>query len=430
MSTQAGKHDACEHPFRFEVRGRRFSSYTVMLYVGLVVALVVADAAARRAGLDARRVVLATVLLIPVCLAGARALAVLVEWRHFRARPRELAWMDRGGAAMYGGLVPALLLSVPLLRWLAIPFGAYWDVAAVAILAGMIPTRLGCLTNGCCAGRRMRGPFGWRLLSARGTWERRFPSPLAEAALAGVLLWVERRLAGALPFQGAGLLLAVGGYAAGRFALDWLREQRGPVRAGLGACQWISLGLLAASGVALLVGLKAADGAAHALQLASAATSGSADACTLVASGLLMLPVLHLFRFLGCDLVFELKDPPPTQFVQLAAILPPLPAGTEYTATIALFTEPSMNEIAGSPFELPPKAPLADGSPVFEASVEVPEGAYTASCRVTSPTVATRLGTCSGELNAPGLAVAFLATATTFPNAINPVLCFEPPPAV
>jgi phosphatidylglycerol---prolipoprotein diacylglyceryl transferase len=432
-----GGRERCRHPFRFEWRGRRFSSYTVMLYMGLVLALVVADAAARRAGLDARRVVLALLVLIPVALAGARGLAVLLDWRHFRARPSELARMERGGAArmerggaaMYGGLPPALLLSVPLLALLGIPFGAFWDAAAVAILAGMIPTRLGCLTNGCCAGRALRGPFGLRLPNARGEWRRRFPSQLAEAALAAALLALVRAVWGALPFPGAALLVALGGYAAGRCVLDGLRERRGPVLLGLGACQWISLGLLALSALGLCAGAPLAETAAEAAQRQLAAGASAAGAPALLASGLLLLPVLCLFRFLGCQLVFQAEPDVVTATLQLAAIIPPTGPAEEFTATIALLSEPSMDQIAGSPFELPPKAPLPDGSLVFEALVDVPEGAYTASCTVVSPSVASRIGTCSGEVTGPGLAVVFFANAATLPNVVVPVICFEPPPA-
>lgn len=420
---------AQRHPFRFEVRGRRFSSYTVMLYVGLVVALVVADAVARRTGLDGRRTVLALLLLIPVALAGARGLAVLLAWRHFRARPADVVRPDRGGAAMYGGLLPAVLLSIPLLAFLDLPFGAFWDVAAIAILAGMLPTRLGCLTNGCCAGRATRGLLGLRLPNALGAWERRLPTPLFEAALGGALLILESALWGRLPFPGAALLVALLGYGIGRFLLDWLREQRGPILFRLGACQWISLGLVALSALGLSA-VPLFAGAPPAPMGMAAAAAGSAGAAALVGSGLLLLPVLYLFRFLGCDLIFKLKDPVPRIPLQIAAIVPPAAPAEEYTATIEFLSEPSMDEIEGSPFELPPKTPLPDGSLVFETLIEIPAGSYATKCTVVAPTVTSRLGSCSGELTGPGLAVVFFANPGTLPNVILPVICFEPPPQV
>ncbi len=424
MKTTAG---ACGRSFRFEIGGRRFSIYTVMLYAGLVVAIVVGHALARRSGLEPGRVLLAMLLTIPVCLAGSRALAVLLDWRHFRERRAAYTRLDRGGAAMYGGLPPALLVSVPLLAWLGIPFGAFWDVAAIAILAGMIPTRLGCLANGCCAGRPA-ARFGLRLPNAYETWERRIPVQLAEAALAGALLAAQAALWDARPFGGAAFLFALGGYAAGRFGLDWLREHRGPLLAGLGACQWISLGLATACVVGFFVAAPLAtdEAPAAAVQSVSEASAGWSDVAALAGAGLLLLPLMVLFRFLGCHLIFTLEVP--TQRVQLVAAFPPTAAQDQFVVTMSLREEPGMSEIDDSPFELPPKAPLPDGTLVFEDLRDVPQGSFTVLCTVESDIVANRVGTCSGTLDAPGLAVIFFASTADLPNVINPIVCFEPAP--
>ncbi|TDJ66434.1 MAG: hypothetical protein E2O39_16385, partial [Planctomycetota bacterium] len=221
-------------------RARPLPIYAVMLYVGLITGLVVGDVLARRTGLDPIRVVAAILISIPVCLAGARALAVGLNWSYFRARPREIARVGHGGAAMYGAIPPALLLSIPLLAWLGIPFGAFWDVAVVAILAGMIPTRLGCLGAGCCAGRPTAGRFGMRLRNAHGVVERRIPSPLLEAALGGVLLGVSLLLLDRSPVPGSVALFALAGYGAGRLVLEGLREEHAPRFMGLGEFQWMS----------------------------------------------------------------------------------------------------------------------------------------------------------------------------------------------
>ncbi len=129
-----------------------------MLYFGLVAGVVAGNAAAHAARIDAFRAFVATLVLIVPALIGARLFYATTHWRLYRQSPRRI-WNRRdGGATMYGGLPIALLLSVPLLAALRLPFGAFWDVAAFTILVGMIFVRIGCLMNGCCAG----GGVGWR----------------------------------------------------------------------------------------------------------------------------------------------------------------------------------------------------------------------------------------------------------------------------
>jgi prolipoprotein diacylglyceryltransferase len=224
---------------------QRFPYYAVGLYVGLVAALAVADRLARWSGIDPLRLVAAFLLAIPVCLAGARALVVVLGWPHFRARPREILALSKGGAAMYGALPPLFLLSIPLARWIGIPLGTFWDAALVSILAGMIPTRLGCLGAGCCAGRRTSSRLGHVLRDIDGVRARRYPSPLFEALLGAVLLAASLLAWGRQPFPGALALAIAAAYGAGRFALEELRRERPRRYAGLGAYQWMSLALVA-----------------------------------------------------------------------------------------------------------------------------------------------------------------------------------------
>jgi hypothetical protein len=141
---------------------------------------------------------------------------------------------------------------------------------------------------------------------------------------------------------------------------------------------------------------------------------------------LALIPLFYLMRFLGCE-----YDPPaaPGHLLQLGAIFPPTAPVEQFSARLALFSEPALTEIEDSPLELLPKAPLPNGSLVFEAVAEVPAGAYRAVCIVESPTQTSRIGVCSGEVRGPLLAVIFLATPADLPNALPPLVCFEPSPA-
>lgn len=209
----------------FRVRGIPVWSYPAMLYVGTVCGILYGHDAARRAGLDAFRVWLATLLLLAIALLGARLLFVFTHWSLYRQDLRRVFDRQEGGAAQYGGLLAAVPVSWPLLRLLDIPFGGFWDVAVQTILVAMIFTRVGCLLNGCCAGRPSR-IFGIYLPNHLGVWQRRIPTQILEGVFAGILLVIARMTWPVLPFSGAVFMLVSGSYASGRLPLESARERK------------------------------------------------------------------------------------------------------------------------------------------------------------------------------------------------------------
>jgi phosphatidylglycerol---prolipoprotein diacylglyceryl transferase len=195
-----------------------------MLYLGLVAGVTAGNLAAHAAGANAFRVFAATLLLIPPALVGARMLYVGSHWEHYRSR-RERIWDRReGGMAMYGGMPVMLLLSIPLLAALKLGLGVFWDVASFTIMTGIVFAKIGCLLNGCCAGRASEGFLAVRLPNAQGIWKTRIPVQCLEAAWAAAVLAIAIALSGMLPFPGALFLVVATLYGTGRLAFESLRE--------------------------------------------------------------------------------------------------------------------------------------------------------------------------------------------------------------
>jgi phosphatidylglycerol:prolipoprotein diacylglycerol transferase len=211
-------------PLLFQWRGLKISSYPAMLYLGLVFGVVAGNIAAHAAHINALRVYLATLILTGPALAGARLLYVATHWRSYQHDLRRVWNRREGGCSMYGGLLPMLLLSFPLLRFLQLSFGAFWDVASFTILVAMIVTRVGCLMNGCCAGRPSQSWLSFFLPGKNGVWQRRIPTQAFEAGWAVTLLVGAVVFWPAMPFPGALFLFVVLAYAAGRFVMDVFRE--------------------------------------------------------------------------------------------------------------------------------------------------------------------------------------------------------------
>jgi len=201
-------------------------SYPVMLYLGLVLGLSAQYYAANRIQLNPTRTIIATLILLVPTLVGARLLFVLAHWNVFRREPHRIWRTSEGGLAMYGGLLLAALLSIPLLLILGMSWGAFWDVASFTILIAIIVTRVGCFLNGCCSGRPTSGPFAFQLPDQHGVWRRRIPTQLLESAWALFVLIGAIEIWAFLPKPGTLYLYTLGAYGAGRIVLESTRQEQ------------------------------------------------------------------------------------------------------------------------------------------------------------------------------------------------------------
>ncbi|MBV9049371.1 MAG: prolipoprotein diacylglyceryl transferase [Solirubrobacterales bacterium] len=231
--------------------GLAVSSYALMLYLGVTVGMCAQAYAAGVAGLSTVRVWVATLLLLPCALGGARLLFVTSHWPIYRRAPSRIWRRSEGGMSLYGGMSLMLVCSLPVLEWVGVSFWRFWDVSTFCILVAMAFTRVGCLMHGCCAGRESSGRLTVTLSNHEGVKLRRIPVQLLEAAwavllLAGVVvLW--RRLS-----PGDAFLIAAGGYGLGRFALQPCRAAREWI-AGVDLQQAISCVTVASSLTLLIV---------------------------------------------------------------------------------------------------------------------------------------------------------------------------------
>jgi phosphatidylglycerol---prolipoprotein diacylglyceryl transferase len=208
----------------FSWNGLNIYSYPAMLYLGLLAGVFAGAHVAQLSGMDANMFAVAAVALIVPALVGSRLLFVFTHWDVYRRDLSRVWRRSEGGMAMYGGLIVAVPLSIPLLLALHLPLAEFWDAATFMILLGMVFTRIGCLLNGCCSGRPTTAWFGLNLPDHRGIWRRRIPTQILEmiwaAAILGaaILLWDRKLPAGAI------FCLAIVAYGSGRFLLEPLRD--------------------------------------------------------------------------------------------------------------------------------------------------------------------------------------------------------------
>jgi prolipoprotein diacylglyceryltransferase len=104
------------HPVLFEINGWPVYSYGVLLAAAYLAGLQMAVVRARRAGLDAAKVMDFGIYLIIAALVGAKAMLIVVDFNYFRQNPRELLSLARAGGVFYGGLIAAVLVGFWLVR--------------------------------------------------------------------------------------------------------------------------------------------------------------------------------------------------------------------------------------------------------------------------------------------------------------------------
>ena len=429
----------------------RHSHQLSLLYVALVAGLVTGATAASAVGLDAARVVLALVVLVPVAFAGARLWYALARPESFRPRRdlRTLLRPSRGGLTLMGALPATLLASVPITRALGLSFAPFWDAATLALLVALVPLRLRCYLHGCCAGRRSshrlarfaRGPSGLG---------KRVPVQIFEASLCVVLALLLASSRGALP-AGAVTLFAAGLYGAGRFVLDAYRAEEASTWWHLRSGQWLALALVVVS-VTLLVGTWSGPVGSPvsdvALQLQVAALA-------LLPAALVALPITLLLRFVACGLILDLdppdEEPPPdppdppdppepieyTYITTIDETFPPYEPGPEVTFECRV---PLARDTGPITIQMESISVYSTGEEINRGRVDLPLATTTATteqyrtttnlsmtdyrviCHLFDTGVEILTAECTGTLTGPGLRVVFRVPAGM--AALENVFCF------
>ena len=147
------------HPVLFEISGWPVYSYGVLLAAAYLAGLQMAVVRARRAGLDAAKVMDFGIYLIIAALVGAKLMLVVVDFSYFRQNPRELLSLARAGGVFYGGLIAAVLVGLWLVRKYKLPVWTTGDLMAPGIALGHVIGRMSCLLAGCCYGRPTNVPW-------------------------------------------------------------------------------------------------------------------------------------------------------------------------------------------------------------------------------------------------------------------------------
>ncbi|HEY6105273.1 MAG TPA: prolipoprotein diacylglyceryl transferase [Anaeromyxobacteraceae bacterium] len=273
-------------------------TYGLLLALGFVVAIWVAQREARRQGQDPEAIGDLSFWILVAALVGSRVYYIFVNWDdYFGANalvatrlgriPRLVAVWE-GGLVFYGGFIASVLTAWWYMRRRQMPFLAYADTMIPSVALGHFFGRLGCFSAGCCWGQVAHGHYPWlaefppESLAYQSFAARADPSkylspdrlhtlPLHPTQLyesAGELLLFLLLVALVRPrkrFHGQVLATWLMAYAVLRSVVETFRGdvERGVV-AGLGVGAWTSIAIFAAGAAIFAAGWRRAAAAAAA----------------------------------------------------------------------------------------------------------------------------------------------------------------------
>ncbi|MBQ7766046.1 MAG: prolipoprotein diacylglyceryl transferase [Lachnospiraceae bacterium] len=226
--------------------------YGLMIGIGFLVAVLVGMYRAKKKGLNPEAVLDIAIYAILAGFLGGKILFVIVEWKRFLENPWSV--LGSSGFVVYGGIITGVLAGYIYTRIKKISFAKYFDLVMPEIALAQGFGRIGCFLAGCCYGRQTDSWLGviFPAGSMAPSGVKLLPTQLFMSAgdfLIALILILYSRKNKIDGNVGAGYLVL---YGAGRFAIEFLRnDARGSVGT-LSTSQFISIFIVAA-GIGLIV---------------------------------------------------------------------------------------------------------------------------------------------------------------------------------
>lgn len=218
----------------------RIHTYGVLLALGFLCGILLADRKAKAAGLDLRVMNDFYIVLILSSLSMARLFYVWIKWEVFAADPLMVFALWRGGLVFYGGLIGAFIGTTIYVRRFGLPWALVADIVAPSIAVGQFFGRIGCFCYGCCYGK---ASSAWYAVRFPGHAVARHPVQLYEVAGMACIFLLTHWLYGRQKRRGLVMATYLASYAALRFVLEFFRAdyRGGSYLFGLSMSQSIAL---------------------------------------------------------------------------------------------------------------------------------------------------------------------------------------------
>ena len=170
-----------------------------------------------------------TLVILVGAIIGSRALAVVLDWGSYAARPGSVWHVWEGGLSFHGGLIGGTIAGLGLTWLRGLSAARMADRLMPAVAIGYAITRIGCFLNGCCYGAPTASALGVHFHFTDEADIARHPTQLYSAALSLVIFAILLAVRARLRRPGHLALLYVIIYSAGRFGIEHFRRHASAV---------------------------------------------------------------------------------------------------------------------------------------------------------------------------------------------------------
>lgn len=218
--------------------------YGLMIAIGILTALFVGEARAKKRGLSGDEMYNITLVCALFGFLGAKLMFCIVEWKEFIKDPWSI--LSSNGFVVYGGIILGVLAGLGWCKFRKLVFWEYFDVVMPSVALAQGFGRLGCFLAGCCYGRETDSCIGIAFKNSDFAPNnvKLIPTQLISAAGMFLIAFALIRYARNRKHPGTVGFLYLILYSIGRFGVEFFRnDYRGEIGV-LSTSQFISIFML------------------------------------------------------------------------------------------------------------------------------------------------------------------------------------------
>lgn len=135
------------NPIAFQIGGLSVRWYGLLIVIGILLALAVANHNCKKYKVDTEHVLNIVLIIVPVGLICARLYYVIFNWSTYAANPSEIIAVWHGGLAIHGGIIGGALAMLIYCIIKKMPFRVMGDIIAPGVVLAQAIGRWGNFFN-------------------------------------------------------------------------------------------------------------------------------------------------------------------------------------------------------------------------------------------------------------------------------------------